>query len=217
MVLLVLCKKGAIMKDKKDKPDFDPEKGFHIPHMGGCYPIFGFGYQSAASLAELVRKRRYELQLTQRELSERTIISSGYIGRIEAGHSTPRNPEVLSSLAKALELDYRLVLDIVTIETATASKLSKKYSRTFNLIAKIVALMTEEQAIQTIVMFEHKLGLFNEPELTLAKNFIRLLTGELALEEDPGNGTHPLKHYFTPFSDPTPFRWSPSYRQGGID
>jgi|GEM_PF-6644978 len=197
------------MFGKSNNPDFDPLKDFHIPHMGGYCPIFGFGYESAANLAELTTERRHELSLTQQELADRIPLSVGYIGRIEAGHSTPRKPEVLAALAKALELDYGLLHDIVKVETATASKLSKKYSRTFNLIAKTFALMSEEQARKTILMFEYKLGLFNEPELALAKNFIRFLTGELALEEDPGNGMRPLKHYFIPFDDPTPFKWTP--------
>lgn len=56
--------------------------------------------------AKKVRLRRYELGLTQEQLSERANFHVNYIGGIERGE---RNPSVESvvSLAKALEISPR--------------------------------------------------------------------------------------------------------------
>lgn len=62
------------------------------------------------SLGNKVRNRRYELGLTQEELSQRTGLSTGHISDIENGHRKQIQTKTIKRLAKGLGMTLEQVL-----------------------------------------------------------------------------------------------------------
>lgn len=67
----------------------------------------------AASLAELVARRRAELGLTMRGLAARVGVSSAYIAHIEHGRVDAPSPPVLAGLARELQISEELLLQAI--------------------------------------------------------------------------------------------------------
>jgi len=59
----------------------------------------------SAQLGEFVRERRKRLELSQRELANRTGLSNGFISRLEDGQFKEVSQRVLRQLADTLEVD----------------------------------------------------------------------------------------------------------------
>ena len=62
------------------------------------------------SLGNKVRNRRYELGLTQEELSQRTGLSTGHISDIENGHRKELQTKTIKRLAKGLGMSLEELL-----------------------------------------------------------------------------------------------------------
>lgn len=62
------------------------------------------------SLGNKVRNRRYELGLTQEELSQRTGLSTGHISDIENGHRKEIQTKTIKRLAKGLGISLTALL-----------------------------------------------------------------------------------------------------------
>ncbi len=62
------------------------------------------------SMGNRVRNRRYELGLTQEELSQRTGLSTGHISDIENGNRKQIQGKTIKKLAKGLRLSLEALL-----------------------------------------------------------------------------------------------------------
>ena len=63
------------------------------------------------TLGNRIRSRREELGLTQPELAEKTLLSQGYISRVESGKHNP-TAHVVATFAKALSISADELLGI---------------------------------------------------------------------------------------------------------
>jgi len=161
------------------------------------------------TFGDIVKNRRNELNLTQKSLALRLNISAGYIARIERNYSVPVSKIVLKDLANGLEMDAQELIHLASLQRSSITKQRNRYPKTFDLIMRTIAVLTEEERRRTIIMFEQRIGLFGEPSIQLAENFSFFLLGELALEDTPKNGLRPLIHYFEPW-DKVKINWKPA-------
>ena len=66
------------------------------------------GFDLTAKMISQFIRRRKQLELTQRELGERSGLQQAYIARVENGQTTPRL-DTLMRLVTALELELALI------------------------------------------------------------------------------------------------------------
>lgn len=165
------------------------------------------------SLGELLRYRRAELGLTQRDIEEKTsgggpkTVNRGAYGRIEGGYWIPKNRVVLDSLALALELDADLVTAVAERTRNAPQLLSREYSRVNELIQAVVSGMDKAERDVTLRPMDLKIGLFKEPLNQLARNFIDFWKGNLKIDDIPSNGLRPLRYYLRPFCSEDIEQW----------
>ncbi len=159
------------------------------------------------SLSELLRDRRCSLGLTHRQIESRTagsgpvVVNRGAYGRIEGNFWNPKNPNVLIAIARALQLDEKLVLELSERTRNAPMVLNKEYGRVLQLMQAMVSVMDKAEQALTIRTLDQKIGLFQEPIHQLARNFVDLWKGDLRVDEVPRNGLRPLIHYLRPFCD----------------
>lgn len=71
-----------------------------MPHVAGKPPLS----DATGQFGNRIRKRRYELDLSQEELAERTALHWSYIGQVERGQNNLTLHNILR-LAHALDVD----------------------------------------------------------------------------------------------------------------
>ncbi|MBU3176057.1 helix-turn-helix domain-containing protein [Clostridium estertheticum] len=66
-------------------------------------------------IGDLISKNRNEMELTQLQLAEKSLLSRSYIADIEAGRYTP-SVKSLISIANVLNLDLNFLLKMTEIQ-----------------------------------------------------------------------------------------------------
>jgi transcriptional regulator with XRE-family HTH domain len=165
------------------------------------------------TLGDLLRARRLSLGLTQREVELRIsqrgpkAISRESIGRMEGGYWIPKDADVFRSLALALEVDEDVIRYYADLTRNERRLLSNEYSHVLDLVNAMIRIMSSDEQDQTFRTLEKKIVLFDEPIYRLARNFAHLWTGRIGVDDLPGNGLRPLKHYLRPFCQEDMIPW----------
>ncbi|MFD2265409.1 helix-turn-helix domain-containing protein [Lacibacterium aquatile] len=66
-----------------------------------------------ANLGQVIRKARMDLQLSQRQVEEKTgkEVSNAYLSQLESGKISKPSPQILYALAGALEVSYEGLME----------------------------------------------------------------------------------------------------------
>lgn len=104
------------------------------------------GSASMSELGDLIKEVREDRKLSQRELSRRAGVASSTISFIERGLTERPDPDTLSSIANALGLDTRLLLEKAgIIEPDPSDELkSVRLKQLLNVFARLPAKDQEE-------------------------------------------------------------------------
>ena len=148
----------------------------------------------------VIKEKREELELSQRNLADLLPFSAGYIARFESGYSQPPSEDKIRQLAHALDIPEDYLLFLASLEPKSPTKIIKDYPNTLALFQRVIALMSEEEKTTSVFAFEKRLGVLSKDPINLAYNFKRFLLGELSMDQYPGNGSRPICHYFEPWS-----------------
>ena len=73
------------------------------------------GTEQKKMIGDIISKHRNEMNLTQLQLAEKSMLSRSYIADIEAGRYTP-SVKSLVSIANILNLDLNFLLEMTEIQ-----------------------------------------------------------------------------------------------------
>ena len=148
----------------------------------------------------IIRERRLQAGLTQKELSEEVRVSESYLSRLERSQVGLGDPSVAERIERTLDIEHGLLWNSFKSERVSLQELKRTLPHFLLIIQYLVQTMSAFEQIETIGMFEGRIIAFDEDPRTLADNLRRVLIGELEPDEDPENGTRPLSHYWKPLT-----------------
>ena len=87
------------------------------------------------SFGAAVRERRQELELTLKEVGERTGINSQYLAPVERGDFNPPSDEKIAKIARTLKMDYDALM---LLAGRISKKLAKSIAKNPDKAAKLL-------------------------------------------------------------------------------